>query len=125
MPDKVEVVGGVGEVVPHAVGPAHRREIVGRALDEIGGTRERIGEIGDLTARLARCQCGMTNAAEEQPQRAPVFHHHLAPEHINGLDAIGAFVDRIEAIVAVVLLERMVPRVTRAAEYLNGRIARA
>ncbi|MNH24514.1 hypothetical protein D3C79_844510 [compost metagenome] len=46
----------------------------------------------------------------------------LAPEQVEAVDAFGAFVDRVQAVVAPVLLQRVFTDVARAAEDLNADI---
>ena len=55
--------------------------------------------------RLLHC-CQHT--CRQQLQATPVFHHHLAPQQVHGLDAMGAFVDHVQAVVAPVLLHRKI-----------------
>ena len=57
-----------------------------------------------------------------RPQRGAAVHQHLATEQVQRLDAVGALVDRVEPVVAVVLLDVVVAGVAGAAEHLDGQV---
>jgi hypothetical protein len=57
--------------------------------------------------------------APEQLERSAVGHHHLASEQVEGLDTVRAFVDRVQPVVAIELLDRIVARVAVAAVHLD------
>jgi hypothetical protein len=59
----------------------------------------------------------------EQPLQpgAPV-HHDLASEQVQTLDAVRALVDRVEPVVPVELLDRVVAGVAVPAVHLDGQV---
>lgn len=62
----------------------------------------------------------LVHQAVELLQAGAVVLRQLAPEQVEGLDAVGAFVDGVESVVAVVLLHRVFAGVAVAAEDLDG-----
>jgi hypothetical protein len=63
-------------------------------------------------------------ACSQQLQRRAVLHHRLAPEQVQRLDAVGAFVDRVDAVVAIALLDRIFAREAITAEHLDRELVR-
>jgi hypothetical protein len=61
---------------------------------------------------------------QQQLHRRAVLHHRLAPEQIQRLDAVGAFVDRVDAVVAPALLHRVLAGVAITTEDLDREIVR-
>ena len=76
-------------------------------------------------ASVATRRClgaGRADRAQQQLERRAVVHHRLAPQQVERLDAVGALVDRVDAVVAVVLLDRILARVAVAAEDLDRQV---
>ena len=65
---------------------------------------------------------GAVDQLEQLFKRRAAVHRHLTPEQVEGLDAVGTFVDRVEAVVAVVLLHRVIAGVAVTAENLDGQL---
>ena len=68
---------------------------------------------------VSKCDGGLDALA--QHLQAPAFvEQHFAAQQIHGLDAVRAFVDHVEALVAPILLHRKVTGVAIAAVDLDG-----
>ena len=63
---------------------------------------------------------GGLDVLSQQFQTAPVFEQHFATQQIHGLDAVGAFVDHVQTLVAPILLDGEVPCVAIAPVDLDG-----
>ena len=69
---------------------------------------------------LTGLAAGVLNQCRELLERRALVHRHLAAQQIQRLDTMCAFVDRIQTVVTVVLLDRILPGIASATEDLNG-----
>jgi hypothetical protein len=113
----LEEEDGVGQCQGWIAGQ-HRAErgecpcdLIQRRL-EFGGVAGECGIRAGFGNRLA-------SFAHEQVHCRTTLHHRLAPEQVDGLDAVRAFVDGIEAVVAVELFHRVFACVAVAAMNLD------
>jgi hypothetical protein len=63
---------------------------------------------------------GFADALGQHGQGLAAIHHHLAAQQVHALDAVGALVDHVQAVVAPVLLDGEVAGVAASAQHLNG-----
>ncbi len=66
-----------------------------------------------------RALAGVGDQAQQLLETGAAVLRQLAPEQVQGLDAVSAFMNRIEPVVAVVLLNGVLAGVTMTAEHLN------
>jgi hypothetical protein len=64
------------------------------------------------------------DAPPQQLECGAAFQGDLASEQIESLDAVGTFVDRVQAVVAIELLDGIVARVAVAAQNLDREVVR-
>ncbi len=117
----------------HVPGRLHVGHCVGQRLGGLARGPGRLGGGADFGQRAGQligmrrefgplhgALDGGVHAARQQLQAAAALHDHLAAQQVHRLDAVGAFVDHVEAVVAPVLLHREVARVAVAAVDLDG-----
>ena len=136
MPGGLEVFGGIGQE-RLGVARAHRRKL-GGDLDEPGDPRpQKRRELGRIPVGPVR-RVGIAGPAGPLGRGRPVARgrdpfgqcgqpgaparEHLATQQILPLDPVGALVDRVEPVVAVVLFHVVVDRVSGPAEHLNRQL---
>ena len=83
---------------------------------------ERGPQLGGLAAGGRRRADRLAHAADQRREPGPVRHHDLAAEQVDGLDAVRALVDRVEPVVAVVLLDVVLAGVAVAAVDLDREV---
>ena len=99
----------------HARGP--RR--LGGSLDFLQRRCQPIavgGQSFDMTRSLNRC----LHAQGQKLKACATLHHHFSAQQIKRLDAMGAFVNHVQTVVAPILLHRKVPRVAVTSVHLDG-----
>ena len=107
------------------------RHGIGQRLRGLGTIPSLLGGLADLLEGIAQSRSFRPPAAfslgrrsqhafGQKLQAPPVFHQHLASQQVHGLDAVRAFVDHVEAVVAPVLLHRKVAGVAVATVDLDG-----
>src|SRR3546814_6926776 len=61
---------------------------------------------------------------QQQSERRALPHQQLAPQKVERLNAIGSFMDRVQTVVAIQTLDRIVARVAVATEHLDRELDR-
>ena len=121
MPERIEIDAGVRERVLEVVSGGFRQAAGGRH-HPLGG----LAQLGAVCAQRLRAAGGFdvrAHRAHEQLERLPAAPERLAPEQVEGLDAIRPLMNRVQPIVPVELLDGIFARVTVAAVHLDGEIA--
>src|SRR3546814_11541135 len=62
---------------------------------------------------------------QQQSERRALPHQQLAPQKVERLNAIGSFMDRVQTVVAIQTLDRIVARVAVATEHLDRELVRS
>ena len=118
---RLEVRRGVGEDQPRVAEPGQHAGHLHQPL----GRRPQRGAVARTLLRQRRGPVrGGAHPLEEQRQPRAAVEHHLAAEQVLGLDPVGPLVDRVEPVVAVVLLDVEVAGVAGAAEHLDRQVVR-
>ena len=114
----LKIQRGIGQCTFGLAGPAN-------PVDGFGGLNQALQGLGQ-TSGVVRQRWhslgfvdGAANAVDQDLVVFAVVQTHLAPQQVQALDAVGAFVDGVEAVVPVELLDRVLPGVAVAAVDLD------
>src|SRR5690606_13049010 len=117
----------VPEGLEKDAGIREREVEIARAIEPRDGGADALADLRDAMAGRQPFVTG-PSALRDRPghplretvQQRAVVEPHLAPEQIEPLDAVRALVDRVQPVVAIMLLDRVVARVSVAAVHLDG-----
>ena len=118
MAEGLEVDAGIGQGQLRIAGAPELCGDIGEAGHARG---ERARVLAEAVDRARPRDAGL-DAHGIEAERGAVMHDDLASEQVERLDAVGAFVDRIQAVVAVELFDLVFARVAVAAMNLDGQV---
>ena len=113
-----EVRRRIGQRQVH-VGAQGREQDLRGFGDELYAVFERFGRNAQCRD-LATGRDRPADFREQSLECGAVVHRHLASKQIERLYAVGAFMDRVEPVVAIEALYRILARVAVAAVHLDG-----